>query len=199
MLALLGRAFSCLIPDKPLTRYEQLVVGIGTGGAFRGNFRIAAVDFVDDQLAVKAATDKVAGGVTVTVATTATRDITEIRATPIPFGFQMEAVLTRSLVVGGGFALTLLIFAIKGGGGGNSGVAVLVSILFVFAMGFLFSFLPGYFLAKKDLSEVQFICKDGHALSVALSPLQMEFAKAILEAQGLHIIESNEAIVMAIT
>lgn len=191
-----GKTFSCLIQDSALTGYEQLTVGILTGGAFRGNFRSAAVSFEGSELVIKAQTDVTAGGATVTVANIAVSDITEIRATPIPVDSQIKAVLARSLVVGGGFALFIVIAAFIGMSNsrkqGNPGVALLVAILGGLAVGFFFSFLPGYFKVKKDLSGVQFICKDDHVFPIALTSLQMKLAKTVLEPEGLHLTEWNK-------
>lgn len=196
ILILSGRLFGCFVPDRALTRYEQLTVGITTGGAFRGIFRNAYVSLDDGELIIKAQTDVVAGSNPVTLATIAINDIAQIRATPIPVDRQIRAVLGRSVVVGGGFAFAIIIASFvgmsKSGGQGNLGVAFMVAVLAGLAVGFFFSFLPGYFKVKKDLLEVQFACKDGRVFPIALIPVQMDFAKPILETHGLHLAESNK-------
>lgn len=85
--------FNCLIPDKPLTRYEHFAVGVTTLGAFRGNFREATVSFKDEQMIISAKTDVVAGGNIVTVADIPIRDIGQIHCVSIKVSTQIKLAI----------------------------------------------------------------------------------------------------------
>jgi lipoprotein NlpI len=187
--------FHCLIPDKPLTRYEQFAVGVTTMGAFRGNFREATVSLKDNQMIISAKTDVVAGGKEVTIADIPIHDIAEIHCASIGVSTQRRLALFRSLIIGGGIGLVIFFGVMAKVGTADIGGLVSTVLPFTLicglAMGFLFSFLPNLSKAKKNLFEVQFVFENDKVLPVALTPEQIKIAKSILESRGFRLIETD--------
>lgn len=178
--------FNCLIPDGPLTGYEKFAVGMTTGGAYRGMLRPATM-FIESQLLIlRAQTDVIAGGNVVTVAKMPLSELGQIRRTPISTASQMRTVIWRSVIVGGGLTLTMIIIpAVKGGPNFDIGRALPIVILFGLGMGFVFSFLPGVKKIQKNLFEIQFVTSNAQVLPIALQADQMESVAALFSAHGL--------------
>lgn len=182
--------FSCLIPDRALTGYEQFAVGMTTGGAFRDIFRSAEASFENGEVIVRLQTDVVAGGNEVIAAKIPIKDITDVRISPVPVGEQVRAAAVRGLVVSGGFALTIIVMITASGNqrvahsfGANLGFA----LLFGLGLGFFFSFLPSIMKLKLNLLQVLLITSDNQALVMAIEASEKETSLAMFSAHGLKV------------
>jgi hypothetical protein len=190
--------FDCLIPDRPLTGYEQFAVGTTTRGAYRGIFRDARVSIEGDELFVRAKTDIAAGGSEVIAVKLPVKDIIEVRLSPFPVNKQILTAFGRSLIVGSGLALTILIGVLATTGGSqhwsvNPNTAYAVIIIGGLILGLLVSFRPALAKIEHNLTQVLLFSSDGKALMLAVRTEQKEAARAILSSCGSKLTEAEDS------
>jgi hypothetical protein len=185
---------ACMIPDRPLTGFERLAVGITTGGAFRKVLRDATASFENGELLVRGRTDVVAGSASVVAARMPVKDVVEVRITPIDYTEHVKAAFLRSLVWTCSIFATILIMVMIGSLSkkiapspqGIFGVGLVALV-----MGCLFSFLPAYSKIEKDLIQVIFVTQDNKGLLLAIRTAQKETAVTLFRSYGLKIAGAN--------
>jgi hypothetical protein len=185
-------SFCCSIPDRALTGYEQVAVGMTTGGAFRGMFRPARAFFENAAVVVHAQTDPVAGGSEVIAAKIPLKGITEVRFSSVSTNEQVNAALSRGVVVGGGFALVIIVMAMLATARNpsrsvNFGVVIAVAILGGLAIGFFFSFLPSLAELRRDLIQILLMTPDNKALMLFIGTAEKEAVAHMFSARGLKV------------
>ncbi|MGE3367077.1 MAG: hypothetical protein AB7I34_26965, partial [Rhizobiaceae bacterium] len=88
----------CFLPDRALSKYEQIAVGITSAGAGRGIFRPAKLLLDGLHIFLKAQTDVIAGGNWKEIAHFSISDVAYIKEEKISLKSQMKGVLAKSIV-----------------------------------------------------------------------------------------------------
>jgi hypothetical protein len=184
--------FDCLIPDIAVSKWEQFTVGVTTGGATRGTFRPATVTIENETILLSTETAAVAGGNSVTVAQMPLADCNQVLRIPLSTDSQFRAVIIRSLIVGGGFTLALIVMVLAKGGSAFSLTHTLkLCLLFGLGMSFLFSFLPNVMKIRKDLNEIHFVSSNGKIIPIVLRNDQIGALNATISRRGLTLTENK--------
>jgi hypothetical protein len=185
------QSFDCKIPDTPLNKTESVQIGLTSMGAYRGNFRNAAIRIIDGELRLSA---KDANGNKNDLLKVDVPKVTKISSSPINLGSQVSLSVGRAFIFSAGIAIVLFVAMITQVSRNKINIPQMLGFALVggLVIGFLFSFLPSLFQLHEDLLQLTFHLVDNQVLVIAVTKEQRERAFQMLQAVGLSIEEKAE-------
>jgi len=173
------QSFNCFIPDEPVTRWEQIEVGLTTMGAFRGVWREATANFDEKNLEIFAEDNE---GKRIEVNNIPIHEISRIGFEKISLKNQIKAAFIKSLVAGLGMGFVIIVLLISRIGTEQSAIvfAIGFGLLGGEILGLLFSFIPSLIKLKRNLWHLQLFNKDGVAPLIAVDTKEKREVQKIL-------------------
>lgn len=184
-------SFACLIPDAPLTRYEQVAEGLATLGLRHSSvFRDARVKILDGELHLSAK-----GPYTGEVEIACVKPDANAVATvsPLPAGVERRGALGR--MAAGGAACGVVIALGVAGKMGRLDVLPLALVLGLVGgmiISALFA-LPALTRSDRNLHVAYLPLMAGEALTLVMLPEQVRRAKDMLARTGLRLDEAQRS------
>ena len=189
-------SFPCLIPDTPITKFEQLAGGATTMGLGRGIFRNARILLRNGRLSLSAVD---AYDNNVTIADVQPQPGGKVVLTRLGVGTQLKTALQRTVITGLGVGVVIAVLCLarmsEVVGEEGAGCFLLFLVVAAPALGMvlaaLFTFLPALSKTDPGLRVAELPLQTGEMLVFALRSDQIHSAKVVLEFGGLAVEESQ--------
>lgn len=184
-----SRMFRCLIPDRPLTEWERLEVGVASMGTFRATLRDALAKGNPESLEIEAKDNH---GTPVKVASIPWKDVTHFEFTSLSIKSQLANSLVVSMVVGMGIGLMIFLMVCVQIGfsrlADDLGRTLMVGAGILGAglvLGILFSFVPNLFRLRGDLIQLVLTRTNAATVVLVVESGQHQKAIAVIEEFGV--------------
>ena len=140
----------CLIANSPLSRAENVLVGITSAGAFEGSLRSAMLRIEGGRIELVARTEVVAGDTIISLANLEISKISSVHYSPLSIRDQFKSTIMKSATGGIGITIGLIILVVLSKSADHLHDRIVELISISFCISALFWFIPGLIRIKRN-------------------------------------------------